>query len=159
MPVCEIRKESTEKVVVSNLPNVVESVEDVIHDENQIVVSQLLGERLEVLEDSGLRQLIGNVTVEFGTGLEEERFGVVARGVSVGQITETVTFLDNVMDLKSGNRTSTPSKDVVHASGKRKAKESETEEECVLRPKIVAFEIGDGNNLKRYGISEWNWEG
>ena len=50
------------------------------------------------------------------------------------------------MDLESSNRTSTPSKDVVHASGKRKAKRSETETECVLRPKSVAFEIGDGSD-------------
>ena len=32
MPVCEIRKESTEGVVVRNLPNVVESVQDVSHE-------------------------------------------------------------------------------------------------------------------------------
>ena len=50
------------------------------------------------------------------------------------------------MGLASGNQTSTPSKDVVYASGKRKAKGSETEAECVLRPKIVAFEIGDGSD-------------
>ena len=70
------------------------------------------------------------------------------RGVDVGQFTEHVTFLDNVMDLESGNRTSTPSKDVVCPNGKRKAKGSETEAECVLRPKIVAFEIADGSNEK-----------
>ena len=68
--------------------------------------------------------------------------------MSVGQITENVTFLDNVMDLESGNRTSTPSKDVVHASGKRKAKVPETERECVLRPNIVAFEIGEGSDAE-----------
>ena len=50
------------------------------------------------------------------------------------------------MDLESGNRTSTPSKAVVHAYGKRKAKGSGTEAECVLRPKIVAFEIADGSD-------------
>ena len=83
-PVCEIRKESTEGVVVPNLRNVVESVEDVSHDESQIIVSQLLGESLEVLDDSGIRQLIDIVPEEFGTGLEEERSGAVLRGVSVG---------------------------------------------------------------------------
>ena len=55
MPVCEIRQESTEGVVVPNLPNVVESMQDVSHDESQIIVSHLLGESLEVLDDSGLR--------------------------------------------------------------------------------------------------------
>ena len=50
------------------------------------------------------------------------------------------------MNLESGIRTSTPSKDVVYAIGKRKSKGSETEGECVLRPKIVAFEIGDGSD-------------
>ena len=50
------------------------------------------------------------------------------------------------MDLESGNRTSTTSKDVAHASGKRKATGSETAGERVLRPKLVAFEIGDGSD-------------
>ena len=87
MPVCEIRKESTEGVVVPNLPSVVVSVQDVSQDESQNNVSHLLGESLEVLDDSGLRQPIPNIPVEFGAGLEEERSGVVVKGVSVGQIT------------------------------------------------------------------------
>ena len=49
------------------------------------------------------------------------------------------------MDLESGSRTSTPSKDVVHAGSKRRVKESQTEAQCVLRPMAVAFEIGDGS--------------
>ena len=141
MPVCEIRKESAEGVVEPNLPNVVGSTEGVSHDGSQIIVSHLLGESLEALDDSGLRQLIENVPV-----LGEEQSCAVDRGVSVGQMTESVTFLDDVMDLGSGNRTSTPSKDVLYASGKRKSIESEAEGECVLRPKIVAFEIGDGSD-------------
>ena len=133
---------STDEVIV---PSVVGNVQDVSHDESQIIVSPLLDEGLKVLDDSDLRQLIENVPVEFGTGSEEERSGAVVRGVDVGQFTENVTFSDNVMDLEIGHRTSTPSKDVVHASGKRKVKGSETEAVCVLRPKIVAFEIGDGS--------------
>ena len=148
MPVCEIRKESPEGVVVPNLPNVVESMQGVSHDENQNIVSHLLGESLEVLDDSGIRQLIENVRVEFRSLLYEEQSCAVVRGVSVGQITESVTFLDDVMNLESGNRTSTPSKDAIHAGGKRKVEESETEAECVLRPKIVAFEIGDGSDVE-----------
>ena len=109
-------------------------------------MSHLLGESLEVLDESGLRQLIENVPVQFETGLEEERSEAVVGGGGIGQFTENVTFLDNVMNLGSGNRTSTPSKDVVYASGKRKDKVSETDGECVLRPKIVAFEIGDGSD-------------
>ena len=66
--------------------------------------------------------------------------------MSVGQITESVALLDDVMNLESGNRTSTPSKDVVYASGKRKSKGFEAEGECVRRPKIVVFEIGDGSD-------------
>ena len=146
MPVCEIRKESAEGVVVSNLPNVVESMQGDSHDESQNIVSHLLGESLGVLDDSGLRQLIENVPVEFGSGLDEEQSSAVFRGVSVGQITESVTFLDDVMNLESGNWTSMPSKDVIHAGGKRRVEESETEAECVLRPKIVAYEIGDGSD-------------
>ena len=122
MPLCENRQESTRGVVVPNLPNIVESVQTVSHDESQIIVSHLLGESLEVLDDNGLRQLFENVPVEFETGLEEERSEAVVGGVGVGQFTESVTVLDNVMDLDSGNRTSTPSKDVVQASGKRKTK-------------------------------------
>ena len=124
-------------VVVPNLPNVVESVQDVSHDERQIMVSHLLGETSDVLDDSGLRQLIENVPVEFGTELEEERYGSIVKRVSVGQFTENVTFLDNAMDLESGNWTSTPSKDVVHAGDKRKAKASQngmcaSSEDCCL---------------------------
>ena len=148
MPICEIRKESVEGVDVTNLPNAAERVRDVSHDESQIIVSHLLGESLEGLDESGLRQLIENVPEPLETGLEEERSCAVDRGVSVGQITESVTFLDDVMNLESGNRTSTPSKDVVYASGKRKSIGSEAEGECVLRPKIVAFEIGDGNDVE-----------
>ena len=160
MPVCEIRKESAEGVVVPNLPNVVEIMQGVSHDESQIIVSHLLGESLGVLDDSGLRQLIENVPVEFGSGLVEEQSCAVVRGLSVGQITENVTFLDDVMNLENGNRNSTPSKGVIHASGKRTVEESETEAQCVLRPKIVAFEIGDGSDEEsmafRSGIRKAN---
>ena len=48
-----------------------------------------------MLDDSGLCQLIENVPVEFGTGLEEKRSGVVVRRVSVGQIKESVSFGQN----------------------------------------------------------------
>ena len=34
----------------------------------------------------------------------------------------------------------------MYATGKRKSKGSEAEGECVLRPKIVAFGIGDGSD-------------
>ena len=142
MPVCEIRQESIEGVDVPNLPNVVESVQTFSHDESQIVVSHLLGESLEVLDDSELRQLIENVPVQFETGLEEERSDAVVGRVGIGLFTETVTFLDNIMDLESGNRTSTPSKDFVYASGKRKAEGFETEAECVLRPKLFRSKLG-----------------
>ena len=121
-------------------------MQGVSHDESQIIVSHLLGESLEVLDESGLRQLIENVPVESGSGLDEKQSCAVVRGVTVGQITESVTFLDGVMNLESGKRTSMPSKDVIHAGGKRRVEESETEAECVLRPKIVAFEIGNGSD-------------
>ena len=160
MPVCEIRKESAEGVVVPNLPNVVESMQGVSHDESQIIVSHLLGESLGVLDDSGIRQVIENVPVEFGSGLDEEQSCAVVTGVSVVQITASVTFLDDVMNLESGNWTSTPSKDVIHGGGKRRVEESETEAECVLRPEIVAFEFRDGSNKEsmafRSGIGKAN---
>ena len=68
------------------------------------------------------------------------------RVVRIGQFTENVTYSDSVKDLESGKRTPASSKYVVYASGKRKTKGSETEAESVLRPKIVAFEIGDGSS-------------
>ena len=52
MPVCEIRKESVEGVDVTNLPNAAERVQDVSHDQSQIIVSLLLGESLEGLDES-----------------------------------------------------------------------------------------------------------
>ena len=136
LPVCEIRKESVEGVDVTNLPNAAERVQYVSHDESQNIVSHLLGERLEGLDKSGLRQLIENGLEPFETRLEEEQTCAVDRGVSVGQITVNVTFLDNAVNLESGNWNSTPSKDVVYASGKRKCKGCEAEEECVLRPEL-----------------------
>ena len=135
------------------MPNAVESVQDVSHDESQNIVSHLFGESLEGLDESGLRQLIENVPEPFETGLEEERSCAVDRGVSVGQMTESVTFLDDVMNLEGGNRTSTSSKDAVYASGKQKSQGSEAEGECVLRPKFVAFEIGDGSDEE--GMAFW----
>ena len=92
MPVFKIRKESVEGFDVTNLPNGAERVQDVSHDESQIIVSHLLGESLDGLDESGLRQLIEDVPEPFETGLEEERSCAVDRGVSVGQITESVTF-------------------------------------------------------------------
>ena len=109
-------------------------------------MSHLLGESLDVLDDSRLRQLIENGPVEFGTVLEEKRSAADVRGVNVGQFTENVTIFGDVVDLESGNWTSTPPKNVVHGSGKRKANGSQAEAECVLRPIIVAFEIGDGSD-------------
>ena len=85
----------------------------------------------------------------FGAVLEEERSAAIVSEVSAGQFRENVTFLDIVRDLESGNWTSTPSKNVVHASGKRNAERSEAEAECVLRPKIVAFQIGDGSDEEK----------
>ena len=107
-------------------------------------MSHLLGGSLEVLDDSELRQLIENAPVQIETELSEERSCAIVGGMDVGQITESVTFLDDVVDVGSGNRTSTPSKDVVLASYRRKVEGVGTEGEVVLRPKVVAFEMGDG---------------
>ena len=144
MPVCENRKESIEGVGVTNSPNAVERVQDVSHDESQIIVSHLLGESLEGLDESGLRQLIENVPEPFETGLEEERSCAVDRGVSVGQMTESVTFLDDVMNLESGNRTSTPSKDVVYASESENLKGPRLKENvcCVRKLLLSKLEMG-----------------
>ena len=152
IPVCEVHLESTEGVIVLDLPNVVESVQGDSRDESHIIVSHLLGENIYVLDDSRLRQLVENSPVEFGTVLEEVRSAADVRGVSSGQFTENVNSLDNVVDLESGNWTSTPSKNAVNVSGKRKAKRSEAAAECVLRPKIVAFESGYGSDEEIVGV-------
>ena len=118
MPVCEVHMESAEGVSVSDLPNVAESVQDDSGVESHYIMSHFLGESLDVLDDSGLRQLIQNAPVEFGTVLEEERSTFDVIGDSAGQFTENVTFLDNADDLESDNRTSTPSKNADRVSGK-----------------------------------------
>ena len=111
----------------------------------------MLGESLEVLDDSQLQRLIDNAPRESTMVLEEERTATL-RGVGAGQCTENVTFLDDVVNLESGNRTSTPSKDAVRVSGKRKAVGSEVELGSVFHPKIVAFEIGDGSDERCMGL-------
>ena len=55
MPVGEVHVESSEKVIVLILTNVVESLQGDNRDDSQIIVSQLPGECLNVLDDSGLR--------------------------------------------------------------------------------------------------------
>ena len=151
MPVCEIRKESAEGVVVPNSTNVVESIQEDSRDDSHIVVSHLLGESSEVLDDSQLQRLIENAPAESTIVLEGERT-TTFRGVGAGRCTENVTFLDDVVNLESGNRTSTPSKDAARVSGKRKAVGSEVELGSVFHPKIVAFEIGDGSNEECMGL-------
>ena len=151
MPVCEIRNESVERVVVPNLTNVVENVEEDSRDDSHIVVSHLLGESLELLDDSQLQRLIENAPGESTMVLEEERTATFG-GVGAGQCTENVTLLDDVVNLESSNRTFTPSKDAVRVSGKRKAVGSEVELGSVFHPKIVAFETGDGSDEECMGL-------
>ena len=152
MPVCEIRKESVEGVVVPNLTNVVGSVQEDSRDDSHIVVSHLLGESLEVLDDSQLQRLIENGPGECTMVLVEERVATF-RGVAARQCTENVTFLDDVVNLESSNRTSNPSKDAARVSGKRKAVGSEVELGSVFHPNIVAFETGDGSDEKCRGCN------
>ena len=151
MPVCEIREESAEVVVVPNLTNVVESVQEDTRDDSHIVVSHLLGESLEVLDDSQLQRLMENSPGESTMVLEEERIATF-RGVGAGQCTENVTFFDDVVNLESENRTSAPSKDAARVGGKRKAVGSEVKLGSVFHQKIVAFEIGDGSDEDCMGL-------
>ena len=53
MPVGEVHMNSAEKVNQPNLTNVVESVEDNGHDDSHVIVSHLLGECIDVLDDNG----------------------------------------------------------------------------------------------------------
>ena len=69
MPVGEVHVESAEGVNVHNLTDVVENVQGDSRDDSQIIVSHSFGGSLDVLDDSGLRQIIENVPAEFGTVL------------------------------------------------------------------------------------------
>ena len=152
MPVGEVHMESPKRINVPNLTNVVESVEG----DSQIIVSHLLGEILEVLDDSRLRQMIENAPVDFGNVLEGERSTGDVRGITTGQFTENVTFLDNAVDSGSVNRTSTPSKDTVRVSGKRKSFGCEVELGSVFHPNIVVFEIRDGSGEESVALPSEN---
>ena len=99
MPVCEVHMESAEGVIVPDLPHVVEIVQGDGRDESQNIVSHLLGESLDVPDDSGLRQLIENVPAEFGAVLEEERSTFVVGGVKTGQFTENVDLFGQCRGL------------------------------------------------------------
>ena len=142
MPVGEVHVEPTDRFNVPNLTNVVENVKDHSRDDSDIIVSHLLSESLDVLDDSRLQQLLENAPVGFVTELEEELSTADVRGVTTGEFTENVGFLDNAVDLKSGNQTSTPSNNPVRVSGKRKTLGSAVKSGSVLHPQIVAFEIG-----------------
>ena len=142
------------------MTDVVESVLGDSHDDSHIIMIHLLGESLDVLDDGGLRQLTETVPVEFGTGLVEERSTGDVRGVTTGQFTENVTFLEVAADLKSGHRIWTQSKNAVHVSGKTKTFGSEVELGNVLHLKIVAFDFGDRSDEEsmalRTGIGRVN---
>ena len=112
--------ESVERINVPDLSNIVERFQGDSRADSDNILSHLLDERLDVLHDSGLRQLIENAPAEFRTGLDEERSTSDVRRVITAQFTENVTFLDNAVDLESGNWTSNPSKDAVRVSGKQK---------------------------------------
>ena len=75
------------------MTNVIESMQVDSRDDSHVVVSHLLGESLDVLDDNGSRQLIENAPLEFGTVLQEERAAAAVRGVTAGQFTENGTFL------------------------------------------------------------------
>ena len=55
MPVGEDHVESAERFNVHNLSKSVESVQGNNRDDSHSIVSQLLGENLDVLDDKGLR--------------------------------------------------------------------------------------------------------
>ena len=62
---------SAERIKVPNLTHVVECIQSDSCDDSHIV-SHSLGDNLDVLDDSGLRQLNDKAPVEFGTGLEKK---------------------------------------------------------------------------------------
>ena len=52
MPVWEVHMESSEGVIIPDVTNVVEGMQEDSRDGSHIVVSHLLGENLEVLDDN-----------------------------------------------------------------------------------------------------------
>ena len=90
-----------------DLTDVVEGVEGDNRDDSHFIVILLLGESSDLLDDSGLQQLIENDPVKFGSVLEGESVTEFEK-VTAGQITESVTFLDKVVEVEKGNKTSKP---------------------------------------------------
>ena len=90
-----------------DLIDFVEGVEGDNRDDSHFIVILLLGESSDVLDDCGLQQLIENDPVKFGTALEGESVTEFEK-VTAGRITESVTFLDNVVEVEKGNKTSKP---------------------------------------------------
>ena len=84
--------ESAKRINIPSLTNIGESVEGDGCDDSHTLVSPLLGESLDVLDDSGLRQLIENAQVEFATRLEEEQSTAEFGDITAGQFTENVTL-------------------------------------------------------------------
>ena len=106
MPVGEVSVESAEKVNVLNLTNILESVQCVSPDDSHIIVSPLISESLDVLDDCEVQQLVEIAPVQFAIVLEGEWSTVDFRRVATGQFTEHVTFQCKASDLETGNRTS-----------------------------------------------------
>ena len=69
---------------------------------------------------------------------------IEVREVFPGHIAESVTFLDDYVELGAGNETSIPMRSVGYVSGKRKTTGVERESGIGLPLKVLAFEIGDG---------------
>ena len=92
MPLDEVYMESAEKVNVQKLTDTVESVQVDNRDDNLIIINHLLGESLDVLDDSRLRQLIEKDAVEIGAVSERKAPTADIRGDTTGQFMENVTF-------------------------------------------------------------------
>ena len=71
------------------MTRVVESVQGDNDDDSHNIVSHVLGENLDLVEKSGLRQLIENAPVEFGTVLEGEGYTADVRRVTTGHLRKT----------------------------------------------------------------------
>ena len=76
----------------------------------------------------------------------EEGGSAIDVEVTIGHVTENVTFLDNAAELDSGNQTSPLVKSAADGSGKRKATGAEMELSSELPTKVVAHEIEDGSH-------------
>ena len=122
--------------------------------DSRIVMSDFLGESLNVLDDSGLHHLIVKDPVGLRTILEEGASPTEIEEVITGHIAENVTFLDDDVELETGNHTSTPAKMWVLLMVRGKLLQSRASREAT---EGGCFRKRIWESRRKCCIADWNW--